>query len=102
MTPPPVRTAFTTGSTGGTADCDGHPVALGLKPLITLATTMGHARDDDFKRKIQQNVLRGFMAQTPLDAVHPIVFTDQPERPRPYVQLSLPLRTPLTRATSSG
>ena len=79
MTPPPVRTAFTTGSTGGTADCDGHPVALGLKPLITLATTMRHARDDDFKRKIQQNVLRGFMAQTPLDAVHPIVFTDQPE-----------------------
>ena len=79
MTPPPLSTAFTTGSTGGNADCDGHPLARGLKPLVTLATTMGHARDDDFKRKVQQNVLRGFMAQTPLDAVHPIVFTDQPE-----------------------
>jgi hypothetical protein len=63
----------------GQADCDGHPVARGLKPLIILATTMGHAGANDFKRKIQQNVLRGFMAQTPLDAVHPLVFTDQPE-----------------------
>ena len=40
---------------------------------------MGHAGANDFKRKIQRNVLRGFMAQTPLDAVHPLVFTDQPE-----------------------
>jgi hypothetical protein len=62
----------------GTADCDGHAVVRGLKPLIIMATTMGHAKDNDFKRKIQRNVLRGFMAQTPLDSVHPLVFTDQP------------------------
>ena len=40
---------------------------------------MGYPGTNDFKRKIQRNVLRGFMAQTPLDAVHPLVFTDQPE-----------------------
>ena len=31
-------------------------------------------------------------------AIDQCVFTDQPERPRPYVQLSLPLRTPLDGA----
>lgn len=43
-----------------------------------MATTMAPSKDE-FKRKIQRNVLRGFMAQTPLDAVHPLVFTDSAE-----------------------
>lgn len=63
----------------GKAECDGHSMGRGMKPLIVMATTMGHAGANDFKRKIQQNVLRGFMAQTPLDAVHPLVFTDNKE-----------------------
>jgi hypothetical protein len=75
--PPPLAPPQPLGS-DGTADCDGHAVVRGLKPLIIMATTMGHAKDNDFKRKIQRNVLRGFMAQTPLDSVHPLVFTDQP------------------------
>lgn len=77
LMPPPLP--LPPGASSLLDSCDGHPVTRGLKPLIILATTMGYTGSNDFKRKIQQNVLRGFMSQTPLDAVHPLVFTDQPE-----------------------
>ncbi len=47
-----------------------------MKPLAIIATTMVDAKEDRTKRMIQRNTLRGFMAQTPVDAIHPIVFTD--------------------------
>ena len=42
--------------------------------------------------------LRAAAAAHGTGVIDQCVFTDQPERPRPYVQLSLPLRTPLDGA----
>ena len=44
-------------------------------PLVVMATTMGHTKNE-FKRQVQRNVLRGYLAQTPTTAVLPLVFTD--------------------------
>jgi hypothetical protein len=56
--------------------CDSHVVERGLKPMAVIATTMRDAGEGEIRRKIQRNTIRGFMAQTPVDAVHPLVFTD--------------------------
>ena len=55
--------------------CDLHATRDRAPPLIVMATTMGNS-SADMKRKIRQNALRGFMAQTPPTAVRPMVFTD--------------------------
>ena len=62
-----------------TDGCDGHARSSGSAPLLVLSTTMGSPGDDDLKRKSTQNAIRGFMAQTPPDAVRPLVFTDSEE-----------------------
>ena len=58
--------------------CDLHATGAKAAPLLVMATTMGNA-SATLKRKIRQNALRGFMAQTPPTAVHPMVFTDSAE-----------------------
>jgi hypothetical protein len=59
-----------------TDQCDGHHTSSGGPPLLVLGTTMGDANGDELKRKVTRNTLRGFMSQTPPDAVRPLVFID--------------------------
>lgn len=62
-----------------TDQCDGHRTSSGAPPLLVLGTTMGDASGDELKRSITRNTLRGFMSQTPPDAVRPLVFVDSEE-----------------------
>eukprot|EP01043_Picozoa_sp_COSAG02_P040837 COSAG02_NODE_3333_length_6915_cov_4.111649_7_plen_319_part_00 len=65
------------GSTGLQIDqCDGHRTSSGGPPLLVLGTTMGDANGDKLTHTITRNTLRGFMSQTPPDAVRPLVFID--------------------------
>lgn len=59
-----------------TDQCDGHRTSSGGPPLLVLGTTMGDANGDELKRTVTRNTLRGFMSQTPPDAVRPLVFVD--------------------------
>lgn len=71
----------------------------GAEPLAIIATTMADTSDKT-KRKIQRNVLRGYMMQTPPNAIHPLVFTDSTTLAAEVRQETLPTHSSVLDTTA--